>query len=173
MFYCPIKCTTRAKRESFSNKGEGLTRITIHGTNRPLRANYFTKRSLRDEQIDGSQDSVCSCSLFPPEENQAVIFPGLDLLGETDGFPFDEEADSVSFPLWAVRIFSIALPRTCASTFVPLVSSQTTLCLVSLSFDGGDLFKVSFTARTTFDLSNLKGKLEVADSSLFCFFHIG
>lgn len=61
---------------------------------------------------------------------------------------------------------------TWASTFVPLVSSQTTLCLVSLV--GDVLPSVSLTTFMTFDLLNfLKFRLAVIKSSGFCFFDIG
>lgn len=70
---------------------------------------YLTNRSFREEQIDGSQDSVCSWSLVL--ENQLATLPDLGLFGDTEGLPLDPDA-SVSFPLCAVKIFSIALPNT-------------------------------------------------------------
>lgn len=70
---------------------------------------YLTNRSFKEEQIDGSQDSVCSWSLV--FENQLVTLLDLGLFGDTEGLPFDPVA-SASFPLCAVKIFSIALPNT-------------------------------------------------------------
>lgn len=70
---------------------------------------YLTNRSFKEEQIDGSQDSVCSWSLVL--ENQLVTLLDLGLFGDTEGLLLDPVA-SASFPLCAVKIFSIALPKT-------------------------------------------------------------
>lgn len=61
---------------------------------------YFTKRSLSEEHIDGSQDSVCSSSLFA-EENHVAILPEdvFDFLGDTDGFSQELLEPSGSLPL--------------------------------------------------------------------------
>ena len=73
-------------------------------------AYYFTKRSFKEEQIDGSQDSVCSWSWLLPE-NQLGALLDLDLFGDTEVLPVELDA-VVSLPLCAVKIFSIALPNT-------------------------------------------------------------
>lgn len=70
---------------------------------------YLTNRSFKEEQIDGSQDSVCSWSLVL--ENQLVTLLDLGLFGDTEDLLLDPVA-SASFPLCAVKIFSIALPNT-------------------------------------------------------------
>lgn len=72
---------------------------------------YLTKRSFKEEQIEGSQDSVCSCSLLVPG-NQLGTLLDLDLFGDTDGFAVELEA-LVSGPFCAVNTFSIALPNNC------------------------------------------------------------
>lgn len=74
---------------------------------------YLTNRSFKEEQIDGSQDSVCSWSLVV-FENQLVTLLDLGLFGDTEG------CSSIRllprhflFKIFsAVKIFSIALPNT-------------------------------------------------------------